>query len=58
MRALQRLDDKEDGVVILVMQRLAHDDLTTPLLAHGEWELLSLPLPAIATEDERFPDKQ
>ncbi len=49
----QRLDDKKNGVVILVMQRLAHDDFTAHLLSHGEWELLSLP--AIATEDERFP---
>ena len=49
----QRLDDKENGVVILVMQRLAHDDLTAYLLAKGGWELLSLP--AIATQDERFP---
>jgi hypothetical protein len=49
----QRLNDKEDGVVILVMQRLAHDDLTAHLLAQGGWELLRLP--AIATEDERFP---
>ncbi len=49
----QRLDDKESGVVILVMQRVADDDLTAHLLAHGEWELLSLP--AMATEDERFP---
>ena len=49
----QRLDDKKNGVVILVRQRLAHDDLTSHLLSHGGWELLSLP--AIATEDERFP---
>ena len=49
----QRLDDKEGGVIILVMQRLSHDDLTAHLVSHGGWELLSLP--AIATEDERFP---
>ena len=49
----QRLDAKEDGVIILVMQRLAHNDLTAHLLAKGGWELLSLP--AIATQDESFP---
>src|SRR5436309_7152644 len=49
----QRLDNKEGGVIILVMQRLAHDDLTAHLLDHGGWELLSLP--AIATRDEQFP---
>jgi hypothetical protein len=48
----QRLDDKEGGVIILVMQRLAQDDLTAHLLDHGGWELLSLP--AIATKDEQF----
>mgnify|MGYP007107472542 FL=1 len=46
----QRLDRKADGVVILVMQRLAHDDLTAHLLAQGGWEHLCLP--AIAEEDE------
>ena len=49
----QRLDRKSDGVVILVMQRLAQDDLTAHLLAKGDWEHLNLP--AIATKDERFP---
>ena len=49
----QRLDDKADGVVILVMQRVAHGDLTAHLLDHGDWELLSLP--AIAMEDEYLP---
>jgi hypothetical protein len=48
----QRLDAKEDGVIILVMQRLAHNDLTAHLLARGGWELLSLP--AIASKDEKF----
>ena len=49
----QRLDDKKDGVVILLMQRVAHDDLTAHLLARGGWEHLNLP--AIATEDQLFP---
>lgn len=49
----QRLDDKHDGVIIVVMQRLAHDDLTAHLLQQDGWELLQIP--AIATEDERLP---
>jgi hypothetical protein len=49
----QRLDHKDKGVVILLMQRVAHDDLTAHLLGRGGWELLSLP--AIAIKDERFP---
>ena len=53
LNVYQRLNDKAKGVVILVTQRLAHDDLTAHLLAKGGWELLSLP--AIATADEQFP---
>lgn len=49
----QRLDDKHDGVIIVVMQRLAHDDLTAHLLKQDGWEVLKIP--AIATEDERLP---
>ena len=49
----QRLDDKKDGVVILVMQRVAHDDLTAHLFARSGWEHLNMP--AIATEDQLFP---
>lgn len=49
----QRLDSKHDGVIIVVMQRLAEDDLAGHLLKQGDWEMLSLP--AIATEDEYLP---
>ena len=49
----QRLNDKTKGVVIVVMQRLHVDDLTGHLLKQEGWELLNLP--AIATEDERYP---
>jgi predicted phage terminase large subunit-like protein len=45
-----RLDDKEAGAIILVMQRLHQDDLTGHLVEKGEFEFLSLP--AIATDDE------
>lgn len=49
----QRLNDKTKGVVIVVMQRLHVDDLTGHLLKQEGWEILNLP--AIATEDERYP---
>lgn len=48
---LTRLDDKQTGAIIVVMQRIHMDDLTGFLLAQGgEWELLSLP--AIADQEE------
>lgn len=50
----QRLNRKHGGVVIVVMQRLAEDDLTGHLLNHGDWEVLKLP--AIATEEKRLPE--
>jgi predicted phage terminase large subunit-like protein len=56
---LSRLDDKQEGAIVVVMQRLHVDDLTGMLLrAPGEWTLLKLP--AIAREEERIqigPDK-
>jgi predicted phage terminase large subunit-like protein len=50
--ALPALDDKQNGAIILVMQRLHVDDLTGMVLraAPGEWTVLSLP--AIAQSDE------
>jgi len=51
---LSRLDDKQDGAIVLVMQRLHEDDLAGVLLrASDEWTVLSLP--AIAEEDEEIP---
>ena len=38
-----RLDDKKNGVIILVMQRLHEKDLTGHLLAKGGWEHVNLP---------------
>ncbi len=38
-----RLDDKENGVIVVVMQRLHQDDLTGHLLAKGGWERLCIP---------------
>lgn len=49
---LSRLNNKDDGVIILVMQRLHQDDLVGHVLAQGNWDMLSLP--AIAIEDEQF----
>lgn len=43
-----RLDDKQRGVMVVVMQRLHADDLSGHLLAKGGWEMLRLP--AIAEE--------
>ena len=48
----QRLNRKQDGVVIVLMQRLHVDDLTGHLLKKDGWEVLSLP--AIAMKDESF----
>ena len=47
-----RLDNKNEGVIIVVMQRLHLDDLTGHLLKQDGWEVLSLP--AIAEHDEEF----
>jgi predicted phage terminase large subunit-like protein len=46
-----RLNDKETGCIVLVMQRLHEDDLTGHLLDQGGWSRVKLP--AIAEEDER-----
>jgi hypothetical protein len=50
---LSRLNNKKDGVIIIVMQRLHEDDLVGNVLESGEdWEVLSLP--AIAKKDEVY----
>jgi len=50
---LSRLDDKQTGAIIVVMQRLHVDDLTGTLLrASGDWRLLKLP--AIAEQEENI----
>ena len=51
---LSRLDDKRQGAIVVVMQRVHIDDLTGFLLAQSdEWEVLSFP--AIAHSDEIIP---
>jgi predicted phage terminase large subunit-like protein len=47
---LSRLNNKETGVIIIVMQRLHQDDLVGHVLSQGKWEVLNFP--AIAEEDE------
>jgi predicted phage terminase large subunit-like protein len=48
-----RLDDKQSGAIVVVMQRLHIDDLTGSLLGSpGEW--VHLNLPAIAAQDEQI----
>src|SRR5581483_2730328 len=49
---LTRLDDKEKGCIIAIMQRLHEDDLVGHLLNRGGWK--SLRFPAIAEENEIY----
>ena len=50
---LSRLDDKVNGSIVLVMQRLTSDDLAGYLMQQGGWEILSLP--AIAEAERGGP---
>jgi predicted phage terminase large subunit-like protein len=45
-----RLNDKKNGRIIIIMQRLHEDDLVGHVLEQEDWELVRLP--AIAEEDE------
>jgi len=47
-----RLNDKENGAIILIMHRLHEDDLVGHVLAQEDWEIVRLP--AIAETDERY----
>lgn len=49
-----RLNDKHNGVIILVMQRLHQHDLTGHLLAKGGWQHLCLPAVAPANAIYKF----
>jgi predicted phage terminase large subunit-like protein len=46
---VSRLNDKEHGPIIVVMQRLHENDLAGHLLGQGDWEHLDLP--SIAVDD-------
>jgi predicted phage terminase large subunit-like protein len=50
---LSRLNDKANGCIIIIMQRLHQDDLVGHVLEQEPWEVLSLP--AIAEEDQEYP---
>jgi predicted phage terminase large subunit-like protein len=47
---VSRLNDKANGCIIIIMQRLHQDDLVGHVLEQENWEVLSLP--AIAEKDE------
>ena len=47
-----RLNDKRDGAIVLVMQRLHEDDLVGHVLAREEWEVSTIP--AIAEQDHTY----
>jgi predicted phage terminase large subunit-like protein len=49
---LSRLNNKQTGCIILVMQRLHQDDLVGHVLEQEQWDVVSFP--AIAGEDENF----
>ena len=49
---LSRLDNKANGCIIIVMQRLHQDDLIGHVLEQEDWEVLSLP--AIAEQEEEY----
>src|SRR5262249_38777894 len=48
-----RLDDKQAGAIIVVMQRLHEDDLTGYLMEKEEFDVLTLPV--IAIEEQSLP---
>jgi len=50
---VSRLNDKENGPIVVVMQRLHENDLAGHLLGQGGWQHLDLP--AIAVEDSSIP---
>ncbi len=45
-----RLNDKQKGAIVIVMQRLHEDDLAGHVLRQGGWDVVSFP--AVAEEDE------
>lgn len=47
-----RLNDRKNGAIVIIMQRLHEDDLVGHVLAQEEWEVLSFP--AVAERNESF----
>jgi hypothetical protein len=54
----QRLLDQSKGVIILVMHRLAPDDLTATFIEEGGWSHIPLPLIAVAKQHYVTPDRR
>ncbi len=50
---LSRLNSKENGIIVIVMQRLHEEDLVGEVIEREKWDVLSLP--AIAQNDEYYP---
>jgi len=50
---LSRLNSKENGAIIIVMQRLYQQDLVGEVIEREDWTILSLP--SIAVDDENYP---
>ncbi|MCI5049509.1 MAG: phage terminase large subunit [Rickettsiales bacterium] len=49
-----RLNDKQEGCIIIIMQRLHEDDLVGHVLQQEEWEVVSLPAIADGPETHRY----
>ena len=49
---VSRLNNKREGCIIIIQQRLHEDDLVGHVLPQGNWKLLKFP--AIAEEDEEY----
>lgn len=55
---LSRLNNKQTGVIIVVMQRVHMDDLAGHLIDRGGWEVLELPAIAETPQDIILPGNQ
>ena len=53
---ITRLNDKQAGAVVIIMQRLHQDDLVGHVLERDEWEVVSLPAIATDTTVHRLSD--
>jgi predicted phage terminase large subunit-like protein len=49
---MSRLNSKEKGIIVMVMQRLHQEDLVGEVMEREQWDVLSLP--AIALQDENY----
>jgi hypothetical protein len=49
---MSRLNSKEKGIIVMVMQRLHEEDLVGEVMEREQWDVLSLP--AIALQDEKY----